>query len=57
MNTPKEYRQRAADCLKLASEAQEIYAPAALTDLATEFLDITDKIEHRSKRDQSGRGH
>jgi len=38
MNTPKEYRQRAADCLKLASEAQEIYAPAALTDLATESL-------------------
>jgi hypothetical protein len=53
MSTPKEYRHRAADCLKLASEAQEIYVRAALTDLATEFLEIADKIEHRSKRDRS----
>jgi len=33
MSTPKEYRQRAADCLKLTSEAKEVYARAALTDL------------------------
>jgi hypothetical protein len=53
MNTPKEYRQQAADCLKLAGEAHEAYARDALADLATEFLETADKIERRAKREQS----
>jgi hypothetical protein len=52
MNTPKEYRQQAADCLKLAGEAHEAYARAALTDLADELRETADKIE-RVKREQA----
>ena len=53
MNTPKEYRQQAADCLKLAGEAHEAYARAALTDLADELRETADKIERCVKREQA----
>ena len=55
MNTPKEYRQQAADCLKLAGEAHEAYARAALTDLANEFRETADKVERLEQREQAGR--
>ena len=37
MDTPREYRQRAADCFRLANEASDVYVEAALTELAIEF--------------------
>jgi hypothetical protein len=54
MNTPKQYRQQAADCLKLAGEEHEAYARAALADLADELRETADKVE-RAKREQAGR--
>ena len=53
MNTPKEYRQQAADCLKLAGEAHEAYVRAALTDLANELRETADEVERRAKREQA----
>ena len=55
MNTPKQFRQQAVDCLKLAGETHEAYARAALTDLANEFRETADKVERREKREQAGR--
>jgi hypothetical protein len=55
MNTPKQYRQQAADCLKLAGEAHEAYARAALADLADELRETADEVERRAKREQAGR--
>ena len=55
MDTPKQYRQQAADCLKLAGESHEAYARAALADLANEFRETADQIERRAKREQAGR--
>jgi hypothetical protein len=37
MATLKECRQRAKDCLQLASAAEEIYVKIALTELAEDF--------------------
>ena len=37
MPTPKECRQNAEDCLKLATESNEIYAKTALIELAMEL--------------------
>ncbi len=48
MKTPKEYRQQAADCLKLADEASDAYAKAALMELAAEFRKAADAAERRS---------
>jgi hypothetical protein len=55
MNTPKEYRQQADDCLKLASETTQAYAKTALVELASEFLETADKIEQRVTQEQAGR--
>jgi hypothetical protein len=55
MNTPKQYRQQAADCLKLAGETDQAYARAALADLADELRETADKVEGRAKREQAGR--
>ena len=55
MNTPKEYRQQAADCLKLASETTQAYAKAALAKLASEFRETADKIEQRVTQEQASR--
>ena len=57
MNTPREYRQKAADCLKLASETTQAYVKAALTELAREFRETADKIEQRVTQEQAGRRH
>jgi hypothetical protein len=55
MSTPKEYRQQAADCLKLASETTQAFAKAALAELASEFRETADKIKQRVTQEQAGR--
>jgi hypothetical protein len=48
MPTPKECRQHAEECLKLASETTQIYARVALLELAAEFREIAEHLEcHR----------
>jgi hypothetical protein len=46
MDTSREYRQRAAICLQLANEANDVYVKAALAELAAEFRDMADAMEH-----------
>jgi hypothetical protein len=45
MPTPKEYRQRADECLELMKEPNEWYVRIALLELATEFQKRADKLE------------
>jgi hypothetical protein len=45
MDTAREYRQRAADCLQLANEASDAYVKVALTELASEFRGMADTAE------------
>ena len=47
MPTPKECRQNAEDCLRLAREATTIYAREALLELAAEFREIAEQLEGR----------
>src|SRR5438132_1136317 len=49
MPTPKECRQHAEECLKLANETTQLYARLALLELAAEFRDIADELEGRSR--------
>jgi hypothetical protein len=44
--TPKEYRHQAGECLALAGEATELYAKAALLELAAEFREKAEGLEH-----------
>ena len=44
--TPKEYRHQAEECLALAGEATELYAKAALLELAAEFREKAEGLEH-----------
>jgi hypothetical protein len=56
MPTPKECRQHAEECLKLANETTQIYARLALIELAAEFRKIADELEHRrSESSHAGR--
>jgi hypothetical protein len=48
MPTPKECRQHADECLRLANETTQIYARQALLELAAEFREIAKQIETRS---------
>jgi hypothetical protein len=48
MPTPKECRQHAEECLRLANETTQIYARQALLELAAEFREIADELESRS---------
>ena len=52
MSSPKEYRQRAEECLQLANEATDIYVRVALSELATEFQTTADAMER--ERDRAG---
>ncbi len=52
MLTPKECRQHAEECLKLASETRQAYARVALLELAAEFHEIAEQLEGRGP--QSG---
>src|ERR1700730_2825816 len=47
--TPKEYRQHAEECLELAKEAEEFYVKTALIELADEFKEQAEKIEHQQE--------
>lgn len=48
MPTPKECRQHAEECLRLANETTQIYARQALLELAAEFREIAEELETRS---------
>jgi hypothetical protein len=48
MPTPKECRQHAEECLRLANETTQIYARQALLELAAEFREIAKELESRS---------
>ena len=45
MPTSKEYRQRAAECVELTSEANEWYVNTALLELAAVFRIRAEKLE------------
>jgi len=45
MPTAREYRQRAEECLELASSARELYVRVALAELAEEFNASADDLE------------
>jgi hypothetical protein len=47
MPTSKEYRQHAEECLELAKQAKEFYVKTVLVELADEFKEQAEKIEHR----------
>jgi hypothetical protein len=42
MPTSKEYRQRAEDCLQLASAADDFFVRSALAELAADFEKMAD---------------
>jgi hypothetical protein len=48
MPTPKECRQHAEECLRLANETTQVYARQALLELAAEFREIAEELESRS---------
>ena len=56
MDNAREYRQRAATCLRLAHESTDIYVKLALTELASEFSDKagTIEIEQRGQQRRAG---
>jgi molecular chaperone GrpE (heat shock protein) len=56
MPTPKLYRRQAKDCVELANEATELYAKTALLELAAEFRESAERLEHRMQ-DQKGNLH
>jgi hypothetical protein len=45
METSRQYRQQAADCLQLANEASDAYVKVSLTELATEFRHRAEAVE------------
>lgn len=45
METSRQYRQQAADCLQLASEASDAYVKISLMELATEFRHRAEAVE------------
>ena len=49
MPTSKEYRQHAEECLELAKVAEEFYVKTALIELADEFKEQAEKIEHQQE--------
>ena len=48
MPTANEYRQRAQECLILASIAIDLYAQEALTELASDFEEMAESLEQRT---------
>jgi hypothetical protein len=47
MDTAREYRQRAAVCLRLANESRDAYVREALTELASDLSSMADTAETR----------
>jgi hypothetical protein len=50
MPTPREYRQQAEDCMKLASEAEELYVRTALIEMAADFTELAEKAQAQRER-------
>jgi hypothetical protein len=48
--TPKESRQNAEDCLKLARQTNQIFAKAALIEMAKEFRAMAEHLERDAIR-------
>jgi hypothetical protein len=48
--TPKEYRHRAEEYLKLANETTELFAKMALFEMAAEFRAKAQQLELRERR-------
>jgi hypothetical protein len=48
--TPKEYRHRAEEFLKLANETKEIFAKTALLEMVVEFRAKAQQLELRERR-------
>jgi hypothetical protein len=60
MPMPKECRQHAEECLRLAKETPQIYARQALLELAAEFREVAEELERRSSHSTDAkrrRGH
>jgi hypothetical protein len=55
MPTPKECRQNAEECLKLANETTQIYARQALVELAAEFREVAAELDRRSHSSHASR--
>jgi hypothetical protein len=55
MPRPTEFRKNAADCLKLAREANQIYAKLALIEMATEFRVMAEHLERDARRRRANR--
>ena len=47
MLTPKDYRHRAEECLRLANETKEIFARMGLLELAAEFCAKAQQLDLR----------
>jgi hypothetical protein len=45
MDTAREYRHRAAICLRLANESRDAFVRAALTELASKFHGMAEAAE------------
>ncbi len=48
ISTSDEYRQRAEECLKLASAAKEPYVRAALLELVAEFSRMAETLKRQA---------
>jgi hypothetical protein len=48
--TPKEYRHRAEEFLKLANETKDIFAKTALLEVVAEFRAKAQQLELRERR-------
>jgi hypothetical protein len=54
--TPKEFRQNAEDCLKLARQTDQIFAKAALIEMAKEFRAMAEHLERNAIRRRTANG-
>jgi len=53
--TPKEYRHRAEECLRLANETKEILAKVTLLEMVAEFRAMAQQLELRERRSRQRR--
>jgi hypothetical protein len=53
--TPKEYRHRGEECLRLANETKEIFAKMTLLEMVAEFRAMAQQLELRERRSRQRR--
>ena len=53
ISTSAEYRQRAEECLKLASEAKEPHVRAALLEMVAEFSRMAETLKRQAATGKS----